>query len=106
MMKNLWGCSVFPSVSPLSPAVSRGISALASFSVCASVGDSWLVGSGFCWVFAGSQRFARCARARRFARMATLQSGARLVVALSCCSSGSLVALAVPGFLPPVWRVV
>lgn len=97
---------MFPSVSPLSPAVSRALSALSSFSVCALAGDSWLVDSGFCWVFAGSQRFARCARARRFARMATLQSGARLVVALACCPSGSLVALAVPGFLPPGWRVM
>lgn|GEM_PF-5300852 len=94
------------SVSPLSPAVSRGLSALASFSVCVLVGDPWAAGSGFCWVFAGSKRFARCARARRFARMAELPSGARLVVASAWCPSGALLALAVPGFLPPGWRVV
>lgn len=93
-------------MSPLYPAVSAGLAAFASASLPAA-GSAWPAGAGWCWVFTGPGRFARCARARRFARIAS-DSGARLMLAWVPCPSGSLLVLAVPGFLPAGagWRVV
>ena len=84
---------------PVSPRVAAGLSCFASLAVPADPASAGV----WCWVFAGPGRFARCARARRFARFALSR---RLVLAWSPTPSGSLLALAVPGFLPAGWRPV
>ncbi|MCC8989050.1 MAG: hypothetical protein LM523_15290 [Candidatus Contendobacter sp.] len=80
---------------PVSPAVAAGLSAFASVAVPAAPAGAGV----WCWVFAGPGRFARCAR--RFARFALSRR-----LAWASTPSGSLLALAVPGFLPAGWRLV
>ena len=90
-----WRCPMVP----VSPAVAAGLSAFASVAVPAVPAGVGV----WCWVFSGPDRFTRCARARRFARCALPR---RLVLAWVSTPSGSLLALAVLGFLPTGWHLV